>query len=286
MRENSYVAIAKSCASCECVSFQHGKNFFPRQRGATALKKSTRGSHAKKLQTAAVSEPDSRSLALEEANKTSSYVAHELNNLLTVIQINTEFLLESTSENPESAEELEEIQRASKRASILARQLLASSRLEPFDPNLAEAALSRKYRRTPTSRSRAVAAERPPRTAETILLVEDEAAVRVLAKKLLAQKGYRVFEAADGAIALRVAAGHVGDIDLVLTDVAMPNLGGRGMVEELKELSPGMRVLFMSGYPKEEIFPDKATARITPYLQKPFTSETLFSEVRAALGYQ
>ena len=237
-------------------------------------------------QAAASSESDSRAHALEEANKTSSYVAHELNNLLTVIQINTEFLLASTSENPESAEELDEIQRASKRASILARQLLASSRLEPFDPAVAEAALSRQYRRTPTSKSRALKAERPPRTTETILLVEDEAAVRSLAKKILVQKGYRVLEASDGAIALRIAAGHVGEIDLVLTDVAMPNLGGRGMVEELKELSPGMRVLFMSGYPKEEIFPDRETARNTPYLQKPFTSETLFLEVRAALGYQ
>jgi DNA-binding NtrC family response regulator len=110
--------------------------------------------------------------------------------------------------------------------------------------------------------------------------------VRSIAKKILTQKGYRVLEASDGAIALRIAAGHVGEIDLVLTDVAMPNLGGRGMVEELRELSPGMRVLFMSGYPKEEIFPDKQTARNTPYLQKPFTSETLYSEVRAALGYQ
>jgi CheY-like chemotaxis protein len=255
-----------------------------------SLNKSTRGSRAKKLQAAkqaaASSESDSRAHALEEANKTSSHVAHELNNLLTVIQINTEFLLESTSENPESAEELDEIQRASKRASILARQLLASSRLEPFDPTVAEAALSRKYMRTPTSKSRAVKADKPPRTAETILLVEDEAAVRSLAKKLLVQRGYRVLEASDGAIALRVAAGHVGEIDLVLTDVAMPNLGGRGMVEELRELSPGMRVLFMSGYPKEEIFPERETAKNTPYLQKPFTSETLFSEVRAALGYQ
>ncbi len=253
---------------------------------ATALKKSTRGSRAQKLQAAAASETESRSHGLEEANKTASFVAHELNNLLTVIQINTEFLLESTGENPESAEELDEIQRASKRASILARQLLASSRLEPFDPKLAEAALGRKSRRTPASKSRAVGTDKPPRTAESILLVEDEAAVRSLAKKILVQKGYRVLEASDGAIALRVAAGHVGEIDLVLTDVAMPNLGGRGMVEELKELSPGMRVLFMSGYPKEEVFPDKETAKNTPYLQKPFTSETLFWEVRAALGYQ
>jgi len=253
--------------------------------GIIALKKSSRGSSAQR-QSIAASETESRSNSLEEANKTASFVAHELNNLLTVIQINTEFLLESMSGRPESAEELDEIQRASKRASILARHLLASSRLEPFDPSVAEAALGRKRNRTPTGKSRAVGTDKPPRTAESILLVEDEAAVRSLAKKVLIQKGYRVLEASDGAIALRIAAGHVGEIDLVLTDVAMPNLGGRGMVEELKELSPGMRVLFMSGYPKEEVFPDMETAKNTPYLQKPFTSETLFSEVRAALGYQ
>jgi len=251
-----------------------------------ALKKSIRGPRAQKLLAAQADETGSRSSSLEEANKTASFVAHELNNLLTVIQINTEFLLESTSENAESAEELDEIKRASKRASVLARQLLASSRLEPFDLGVAEAALSRKRIRTPSSKLPAVRADKPPRAAESILLVEDEAAVRSLAKKILVQKGYRVLEASDGAIALRVAAGHVGEIDLVLTDVAMPNLGGRGMVEELRELSPAMRVLFMSGYPKEEIFPDKEIARRTAYLQKPFTSETLFSEVRSALGYQ
>lgn len=251
---------------------------------ARALKKSSRSSGAHK-QSRAPSDTDSRSNALEEANQIASFVAHELNNLLTVIQINTEFLLDSLGKNPESAQELEEIQRASRRASILARQLLASSRLERFDPNLAEAALRMKSAAAPSPRSRSVAAERAPRTAETILLVEDEEAVRSLVKKILSQKGYRVLEASDGAIALRVAAGHVGEIDLVLTDVAMPNLGGRGMVEELKELSPDMRVLFMSGYPKEEIFSDKETAKVTPYLQKPFTGETLLSEVRAALGY-
>jgi CheY-like chemotaxis protein len=197
-----------------------------------------------------------------------------------VIQINTEFLLESTAGDPTSAQELEDIQRASRRACILARQLLASSRLEPFDPGLAESAMRKK------SAARASAADaKGPRVAETILLVEDEEAVRSLAKRLLSQKGYRVLEASDGAIALRLAAGHVGEIDLVLTDVAMPNLGGRGMVEELRELSPDLRVLFMSGYPKDEVFPDKAAGNRTPYLQKPFTGETLLSEVRAALGY-
>jgi CheY-like chemotaxis protein len=234
---------------------------------------------AKKRSTAG--EESGRSRELEEANKIAGHVAHELNNLLTVIQINTEFLLESARDNPERAEELEEIQTASKRASILARQLLASSRLEPFDPNLAEASLKKRER----AQASTVAVEKTPRIAETILLVEDEAALRSLAKKVLSQRGYRVLEASDGAIALRIAASHVGEIDLVLTDVEMPNLGGRGMVEELRELSPDIRVLFMSGYQKDEIFADKKIAGHTAYLQKPFTGETLCTEVRAALGY-
>src|SRR4029079_13600252 len=102
--------------------------------------------------------------------------------------------------------------------------------------------------------------------------VEDEAAVRSLVKRILTHKGYRVLEAWDGTIALRLAACHVGEIDLVLTDVLMPNLGGRGMFEELKELSPEMKVLFMSGNPKDDGFPEKSVAERTPYAQKQVTT--------------
>jgi len=269
------------CFPTDAFSFQRPEVRVHVSHKGTNLKKPTRRSARQKTRSKAL-DLAARTRDLEEANKTASFVAHELNNLLTVIQINTEFLLESVGENPSGLEELDEIQIASRRASILARQLLASSRLEPFDAGAAEAAVKKKST-TARTRTAAVIAG-TPRVAETILLVEDEASVRGLAKRLLAQKGYRVLEASDGAIALRLAAGHVGEIDLVLTDVAMPNLGGRGLVEELKELSPGMRVLFMSGYPKEEIFPDKGANRV-PYLQKPFTGETLISEVRAALGY-
>src|SRR5438045_7103840 len=118
--------------------------------GETVLKKTTRSTGRNKRQIDA--DLAARTRDLEEANTTSSFVAHELNNLLTVIQINTEFLLESVGENPASAQELDEIQRASKRASILARQLLASSRLEPFDPNIADVT-SRRKKATTTSAS-------------------------------------------------------------------------------------------------------------------------------------
>lgn len=281
LRRRGLLVCSSGSSFSRCVSSNTWRTHTAHGTRTTVLKKSASGS-GKHKQHATATDLVARTHDLEAANKTASFVAHELNNLLTVIQINTEFLLESAGDNPASAQELGEIQRAARRASILARQLLASSRLESFDASLAEAALRTKSSR-PSGKSAVLALEKSGRTTETILLVEDEAAVRTLAKKILAQKGYRVFDASDGAIALRVAAAHVGEIDLVLTDVAMPNLGGRGMVEELRELSPGIKVLFMSGYPKEEIFPEKGVASGIPYLQKPFTGETLFAEVRAAL---
>src|SRR6266403_1048199 len=125
------------------------------------LKKGTSGSGKQTRHTTAV-DLATRTRDLEDANKTASFVAHELNNLLTVVQINTEFLLETAGENPASAQELAEIQTAARRASILARQLLASSRLEPFDAKLAEAAQKRKSS-TGAENSIAAGLERAPR---------------------------------------------------------------------------------------------------------------------------
>jgi CheY-like chemotaxis protein len=119
---------------------------------------------------------------------------------------------------------------------------------------------------------------------ETILLVDDEKSLRKLGKRVLSAAGYRVLEASDGAMALRVAAEEVGEIDLVLTDVEMPTLGGRGMVEELHELSPGVRVLFMSGYTDNEILRRGIRTSETEFLQKPFTAESLCAAVRAVLA--
>jgi DNA-binding NtrC family response regulator len=119
---------------------------------------------------------------------------------------------------------------------------------------------------------------------ETILLVDDEKSIRKLGKRVLSEAGYRVLEASDGAMALRIAAEQVGEIDLVLTDVEMPTLGGRGMVDELHELSPGVRVLFMSGYTDNEILRRGINKSETDFLQKPFTADSLRSAVQAVLS--
>src|SRR5687768_11913268 len=122
---------------------------------------------------------------LEDATKTAGLVAHELNNLLTVININTEFLLATNSDDPTSAEELQEIQRAAHRASLLARRLLASSRREPFDPGPPQ---NRKKRTPPRGTAVKDVTDAKDRVTETILLVEDEAGVRGLAKRVLTQR--------------------------------------------------------------------------------------------------
>ncbi|HEY0528898.1 MAG TPA: response regulator, partial [Gemmatimonadaceae bacterium] len=89
--------------------------------------------------------------------------------------------------------------------------------------------------------------------------------------------------AADGAQALRIAAEEVGEIDLVVTDIEMPTLGGRGLVDELHELSPGLRVLFMSGYTDHEILRRGINTAETDFLRKPFTAAELCDAVRLVL---
>jgi CheY-like chemotaxis protein len=114
---------------------------------------------------------------------------------------------------------------------------------------------------------------------ETLLVAEDEPQVRKLTKKLLSRAGYRVFLAEDGAEALTVAA-ELERIDLLLTDVRMPRLGGVELARRLRAERPGLRVLFMSGYLDADARADELGS---PLMPKPFTMRELLSRVRAAL---
>src|SRR5689334_1666901 len=118
---------------------------------------------------------------------------------------------------------------------------------------------------------------------ETLLLVEDEAAVRSSVRRLLEWHGYTVLEARNGAEALRVYEAHAEDIDLVLTDVVMPEMGGHELIERLRQRYPGVRVLFMSGYAERALTNDGSIPAGTGYLEKPFTVETLMRRLREVL---
>ena len=116
----------------------------------------------------------------------------------------------------------------------------------------------------------------------TVLLVEDDDQVSRIARRILEREGMRILLAASGAEALEVFAKHDPEIDLVLTDVVMPGMNGRELVERLQAIRPDLRVLYMSGYTDEAI-----TRVLTPdidLIQKPFTRDALVQRVRTKLG--
>jgi len=122
-----------------------------------------------------------------------------------------------------------------------------------------------------------------PRGAETILIVEDEAAVRRMACRALASQGYAILEAENGAVALDLLAKTQGSVDLVLSDVVMPVLNGRELSERLAADRPEIRVLFMSGYTDDDIIRRGLLQPGAPFLQKPFMPADLSRKVREVL---
>jgi PAS domain S-box-containing protein len=124
----------------------------------------------------------------------------------------------------------------------------------------------------------------PPRGSETILLVEDEAAVRALLSRYLRQRGYTVYEAADGVEALEIAARRTKDvIHLLLTDVVMPRMGGVELAERLQAERPGVKVVFMSGYAGDQLGDADFPPADAAFVQKPFSTERLSHLVREVL---
>jgi PAS domain S-box-containing protein len=118
---------------------------------------------------------------------------------------------------------------------------------------------------------------------ETILVVEDEAPLRAIAREILAVEGYRVLEAANAAEAMSLAGGHLGRIHLLLTDVVMPGANGRVLAEGLAESRVDLRVLYMSGYTDDVIGHHGVLESGRRLIQKPFTARALLDSVRSAL---
>jgi two-component system, cell cycle sensor histidine kinase and response regulator CckA len=118
---------------------------------------------------------------------------------------------------------------------------------------------------------------------ETLLLVEDESAVRESVRRLLEGQGYTVIEARDGAEALRLYDRNATGIDLVLTDVTMPGIGGLELVQQLRARRPDLRVVFMSGYADKALATNGAIPHHTAYIEKPFNVKTLVQRLREVL---
>jgi CheY-like chemotaxis protein len=139
--------------------------------------------------------------------------------------------------------------------------------------------IRRKTSTTPACKT----AEASPRGCETILLVEDEAAVRESTREFLTLSGYTVLEAANGEDALHIAREYLGPIHLMVTDVVMPHLGGAQLAEQLAAERPQMKVLFVSGYAESTILRHGVIDVGTRFLQKPFGLKILASKIREVL---
>src|SRR5579864_6173900 len=118
---------------------------------------------------------------------------------------------------------------------------------------------------------------------ETILLVEDEANLRYLARQYLEKQGYKVIEAADGAVAMQIAVAHEAVIHLLLTDVIMPGMNGRELAQRISEIRPNVKVLYMSGYTENVIGHNGTLDAGVRLLQRPFNLRDLKNKVREVL---
>jgi PAS domain S-box-containing protein len=124
---------------------------------------------------------------------------------------------------------------------------------------------------------------RPPQGSETVLLVEDEPAVREMTQAALQRHGYTVLPAASGAEALRIARANQGAINVVLTDVVMPGMSGPQLVEQLREEHPRLAALFMSGYTSDAVLRHGIETGEADFLQKPFSTSALAAKLRQVL---
>lgn len=123
----------------------------------------------------------------------------------------------------------------------------------------------------------------PPLNSTVILLVEDEAIVREITGEVLVHAGYRVLESSNAREALEVASNHPGKIDVLLTDIVMPEMNGADLALRMLSDQPDLVTIFMSGYAEQEVL-RKTKLASAIHIQKPFTIGILLSRISEALG--
>ncbi len=118
---------------------------------------------------------------------------------------------------------------------------------------------------------------------KTVLIVEDDTAVRKAVRFILQKTGYQVLEAGDGEEAMQVFEQHAGPVDLLLTDVLLPGKSGPELAGQVREKQPGMKILYVSGYSKRAVVDQEVSRKGAEFLRKPFSLDELVVKVRKVL---
>jgi CheY-like chemotaxis protein len=210
----------------------------------------------------------------ESIGRLAGAIAHDFNNLLMAILGYTELLLESRRPDDPDRSDLQQIQKAGQRAAALTQRLLAYSRKQvpvPKEVDLNDAIRSLRGLRPPAGGR------------ETILLVEDEDSVRRIVAAILRRDGYQVLEAATARDACAFFDRHGAEIDLLLSDVVMPDMNGPMLAQRLVGQRPELRILFISGHVNGESPIDSGNPNVS-FLSKPFQACALVTRVRELLA--
>jgi CheY-like chemotaxis protein len=195
--------------------------------------------------------------------------AHDLNNSLLAIRGYAELMLSHLDDGDPLHRDAAEIKEAADGASAVANRLLAVGRRHVAVPE-PHSVGERTHVESLEGR-------------ETVLVVEDEEMVRTLARRMLEGSGYSVLIASTPGEALRACKQYQGEIDLIVTDVVMPQMSGGELAARLAELRPGTPILFMSGYADDAIGHRGVLDDGIAFLQKPFSGEALAGKVREVL---
>lgn len=228
---------------------------------------------------------------MKDLGRFAAGVAHDLNNLLTLVSGYSDVLRRRLAGSglPSLEEPVEEILNASQRGALLTSRLLAFSRQQESysdPPHLSDASkLAREGARS-EDRSQATSPKLSGVAARdgSILVAEDEESVRKLVSSVLRADNYSVWEARDGAEALRIASQNVNSIALVITELALPLLSGPRLLERLWILRPDLQVLYISAEGDSTVL--GAAQAGVKFLQKPFGATALLLTVDAMLGRQ
>ncbi len=213
-----------------------------------------------------------RSDKLEAVRRLAGGAAQDFSNLLTVITSRGELARRGLASEDPAMRHLEEILIAAERAADLTQQLLAFSRRRAITP-------------PPEAHPAAPSVDEAPRGAETILLVEHHEAVRLVAREILEAQGYTVLEAQQGGEAVVILERHGRPVDLIVTEVALPDMSGTELARRVARRRPEARALFVSGQTVTDAddAPDDFLTRDAAFLPKPFSPDALARKVREVL---